>query len=136
MSVYLSSIILGILLGAVGAHVTGYIAAIAISEKYLTILSPEITNLITALITQFLGFGLLAIIAGKILGRISHRWLLTTGLCYAGYIFYLSIGTAFVYNTEISNPYIGLSYWWLWPSFFVLPVCLILSNFLTRKKLR
>lgn len=128
------SVLLGLLLGLIGAHITGYVAAIAISEELTTQLNPEITVLIIGVITQFLGFGILAIFVGMILGRLPARWLLTSSFCYLGFILYLSVGSAFVYDTDIFNPYSGITQWPLAPSFIVLPMCLFIATYCSAKR--
>jgi hypothetical protein len=127
--------VLGLLLGVAGLHLNGYVAAVAIPDAFLTVFSPDTTALIMRVMTQFISFGLLAMIVGAILGRLSSRWLFTSTVCYIAFILYLSVGAAFVYSTEISNPYSGgLSYWWLTASYLVLPICLFLGTFLAKKR--
>jgi|TARA_B110000285_G_C14712322_1_gene418363 hypothetical protein len=129
------SVVLGILLGVAGVHLSGYVAAVAIPKDLLTVFSPEISVFIFSVLTQFISFGLLAIIVGIILGRRSSRWLYTSIVCYIAFILYLSVGVALVYDTEISNPYWGgLSYWWLAASYLVLPICLFMPTFLVQKR--
>jgi hypothetical protein len=127
--------VLGLLLGVAGVHLNGYVAAVTIPEDFFTAFNPEITVFIVNVITQFISFGLLAMIVGAILGRLSSRWLFTSTVCYIAFMLYLSVGVAFVYSTEISNPYSGgLSYWWLTASYLVLPICLFMATFLAKKR--
>jgi hypothetical protein len=98
------------------------------------VFSPEISVFIVSVITQFISFGLLAIIVGLILGRLSSRWLSTSTVCYIVFLLYLFVGVELVYDTEILNPYLGsLSYWWLASSYLVLPSCLFTSTLLAKR---
>ena len=65
--------VLGLLLGIAGLHLNGYVAAVAIPDDFLTVFSPDTTALIMRVTTQFISFGLLAMIVGAILGRLSSR---------------------------------------------------------------
>jgi hypothetical protein len=125
---------LGLLLGIAGVYLNGHVAAVAIPKELLTVFSPEISVFIVSVITQFISFGLLAIIVGLILGRLSSRWLSTSTVCYIVFLLYLFVGVELVYDTEILNPYLGsLSYWWLASSYLVLPSCLFTSTLLAKR---
>ncbi len=133
--VIIYSIGLGLCLGAIGVILMGYVAAIAIPvECILWFDSNEIANAIIYFISHFLAFGTLAIATGMILGRLSEMWILTSVVCYASFLFYLSIGTSLVYKTEISNPFAGFTYFDL-PTILLLPLCLFVSTWIAAKKL-
>jgi hypothetical protein len=129
------SILLGTVLGAVGVFLMGYVAAIYIPEQYILWFGNNQLALVTInFISQFLGFGIIAIATGFVLGRLSKRWFLNSLVCYLAFLLYLSVGTALVYGGEISPPYVGFTYY-DFPSILLLPICLFLSTCLTSRKL-
>lgn len=126
---------LGISLGAIGVFIMGYVAAIAIpAELILWFGNNTLASISINFVSQFLAFGVLAIIIGIILGRLSKKWLLNSTACYIGFIFYTTIGLALIYQTQISNPYAGFTSYLYIPSIILTPLCLIGSTWLTAKK--
>lgn len=129
------SMLLGTILGATGVFLMGYVAAIYIPEEFiLWFRNNHLAHTLISFISQFLAFGIIAIVIGIILGRLSKKWFLNTLVCYLAFLIYLSVGTALVYGGEISNPFIGFS-WYEMPSVLLLPACLLFSTYLSAKKL-
>ena len=129
------SILLGTILGVVGVFLGGYVAAIYIPEEYILWFGNIRLAMTTInLISQFLAFGIIAIVIGVVLGRLSKKWFLNSLMCYLAFLLYLSVGTAFVYGGEISTPYSGFTYY-DFLSVLLLPTCLFLSTCLTSRKL-
>jgi hypothetical protein len=128
------SFLLGILLGVLGELLMGYLAAVAIPREF--ILWFENTTLALAAISfvsQFFIFGTIATAIGVALGQLSGKWLLNSLACYFGFLFYSSVGIAFVYGGEISPLYSGIYYYDV-PSILLLPTFLFLSTCITAKK--
>ena len=129
------STLLGTLLGIVGVFLMGFITAIAIPEAFFE--SIENTQLLLAainVVSQFFGFGVIAIAIGTIIGRLSKKWLLNSVVCYLAFLLYLSVGTALIYGGEISSPYVGFtSYDFL--SILLVPACLLMATLLSARKL-
>lgn len=124
---------LGVSLGSIGVLLMGYIAAIAIpAEWVLWFGNNDLAILSINFVSQLIAFGIITIVTGTVLGRISAKWLLNSALCYVGFLFYMSVGIALVYETEISNPYVGFGDLDL-PAIIFLPLCLMVSTWLTAK---
>lgn len=126
--------LIGIILGAIGVHVMGYVAAVVIPVDFLFWFENEaLASAAISFVSQFLGFGILAILLGLIVGRLSRQWLLNSVICYAAFVFYLSVGSALVYGGGITNPFAGLQSSDFF-SFLIVPVCLLLATSLASKK--
>lgn len=129
------SALLGMVLGALGVFLMGYIAAVAIPKEFFSWFeNTESALLVINSISQFLAFGVIAIITGTVIGRLSKRWFLNSFVCYMAFLLYLIIGTAIIYGGEVSNPFSGFTFHSL-PSVLLLPVCLLASSFLSARKL-
>jgi hypothetical protein len=129
------SALLGMALGALGVFLMGHIAAVAIPNEFFSWFeNTELALFIINTISQFLAFGVIAIIIGTVLGRLSKRWFLNSLVCYLAFLLYLTVGTAMVYGGEISNPFSGFTFYNL-PSLLLLPVCLLASTCLSARKL-
>jgi hypothetical protein len=67
------SILSGLILGLIGVHLMGYVAAIAIPKEYFLWFKDnlfiELGIVILGIVEQFLGFGLLALVTGYVLGK-------------------------------------------------------------------
>lgn len=127
------SILSGLILGLIGVHLMGYVAAIAIPKEYFLWfkenLLVELGMVILGIVEQFFGFGLLALITGYLLGKVTlSNWLVNSIICYFSVLLYFSVGSAFVYGGSISNPFAGVSILYLLPS-LVLPACLIAATY-------
>jgi len=128
-------ILLGTLLGAIGVFLMGYVAAIYIPEDFILWFGNNtVASIIISVVSQFAAFGILAILAGIILGRLSKKWFLNSIVCYIAFICYVSVGAAVVYGGGISSPFTSLSLHQL-PAVLLLPTCLLLSTYLSAKKL-
>ena len=91
-------VLLGTLVGAIGLVLMGYVAAIYIPENFiLWIGNNTVASIVTSIISQFIAYGILAILAGAILGQLSKRWLLNSVVCYLALIFYLSVGLSLIH---------------------------------------
>lgn len=113
----------------------GYVAAIPIPKEFILWFDDyELAHYTINFISQFLAFGTIAIGVGIVIGRLSKRWLLNSLVCYAAFLFYLSVGVALVSKTEISNPFLGLTFFDL-PTILLLPFCLLISTCVTARKL-
>ncbi|WP_057831439.1 hypothetical protein [Colwellia sp. TT2012] len=128
------SILSGLILGLIGVHLMGYVAAIAIPKEYFMWfkenLFVELGMVILGIVEQFFGFGLLALITGYVLGKVTlSNWLVNSIICYLSVLFYFSVGSAFVYGGSISNPFAGVSILYFLPS-LVLPACLIAATYI------
>lgn len=124
----------GLILGLIGVHLMGYIAAIAIPKEYFLWFEEnlfiELGFFILGLVEQFLGFGILALITGYILGKVTlSNWLAYSLICYVSVLFYFSVGSALVYGSPISNPFAGISSLYFLPS-LVLPACLLMASYM------
>jgi hypothetical protein len=129
------SALLGTAIGALGVFLMGYIAAVAIPKEFILWFgNNELALLVINTISQFLAFGVTALIAGSILGRLSKLWLLNSLVCYLAFLFYLTAGVSLVYGGEISNPFPDFTFYHL-PSLLLLPACLFASTYLSAKKL-
>ncbi|MEW6997426.1 hypothetical protein AADZ86_06965 [Colwelliaceae bacterium BS250] len=128
------SILSGLILGCIGVHLMGFVAAVAIPEEYFLWfkenLFVEMGMVLLGIVGQFFGFGILALITGYILGKVTRsNWLKNSAICYLAVLFYFSVGSAMVHGGPISNPFSGVSLLSFIPM-FVLPVCLISSTYL------
>ena len=129
------SALLGTIIGAVGVFLMGYVAAIYIPEEYILWFgNSQFAYSTINFISQFLAFGIISILTGTVLGRLSNKWFLNSLVCYLAFLFYLGVGTALVYGGEISNPFLGFTLYEL-PSVLLLPMCLLLSTCLSARKL-
>jgi hypothetical protein len=129
------SIAFGLCLGAIGMFLMSIVAAVAIPKEFvLWFDNNELAMYSINFVSQFLSFGVAAIAIGILLGRISKMWLLNSLVCYAACLFYLLRGTTLIYTTEIPNPFFGATYFDL-PTILVLPFCLLISTFVTARKL-
>lgn len=116
----------------------GYIAAIAIPEEYFLWFEEnliiELGTVILWMAEQFFAYGILALVAGYILGKVTQsNWLTTSVICYFSVLFYFSIGSTLVYGGSISNPFENVFSLYFLPS-LVLPTCLILSTYIAYKR--
>ena len=130
------SIVIGFILGIFGTMLAGYVAAIAIPHDWVSALgSGQFATIVLATATQLFSFGVLALLAGQALGRLSNRWLLNSTICYLSLLFYMTIGSALISNSKIIslNPYSGLNAFDI-PSLAILPLCLIFSTWFAAKK--
>jgi len=132
------SISSGFILGLIGVHLMGYIAAIPMPEKYFLWfkenLFVELGIGILMMVEQFLAFGLLALITGYFLGRVTlSNWLSNSIICYFSVLLYISVGSTLVYGGSISNPFAGISSI-NFLSLFVLPICLIAATYMASTK--
>ena len=129
------STVLGITLGVLGVFLMGYIAAFEIPKEFiLWFQNTEIALLVINTFSQFLAFGVIAIVIGTVLGRLSKRWFLNSLICYLAFLLYLTVGTAMVYGGEVSNPFSGFTFYSL-PSVLLLPVFLFISTYVSARKL-
>ncbi|MFT6047187.1 MAG: hypothetical protein ACI9WC_002901 [Arenicella sp.] len=128
------AIALGLFLGVTCVFFMGIVAAIVVPiELYRWLDNNQLAYYIVNFVSQLFGFGIIAISIGMLLGRLSKRWILNSLVCYAACVFYLAIGSALIYKAEISNPFSGITYFDL-PAMLVLPFCLLISTYLTAKK--
>jgi hypothetical protein len=128
------SILSGLILGFIGVHLMGYVAAIAIPKEYFLWFKEnlfiELGMIALGIIEQFFGFGILALITGYILGKVTmSNWLANSIICYFSVLLYFSVGAVLVYGGSISNPFAGISSLYLIPS-LVLPACLIVATYM------
>jgi hypothetical protein len=128
------SILSGLILGLIGVHLMGYVAAIAIPKEYFLWFKDnlfiELGIVILGIVEQFLGFGLLALVTGYVLGKVTlSNWLVNCIICYFSVLLYLSVGSALVYGGSISNPFAAASFSYLIP-LFVLPTCLMAATYM------
>ncbi len=131
----LASFLAGVFLAAIGAHLMGYVAAIHIPENWISSSGDNaLASRVISFVSQFIAYGIFALVVGAILGRFFKNWLLNSLVCYLGSIFYLTVGIAVVYKTEITSPYFLQSYQDI-PSILILPICIIFSTWFTAKKL-
>jgi hypothetical protein len=129
------SALLGVALGALGFFLLGYIAAVAIPKDFFSWFeNTELALSIINTISQFLSFGIIAMITGTVLGRLSKRWFINSLVCYLAFLLYLTLGIVMIYGGEISNPFSGFTFYNL-PSLLLLPACLLTSTFLSARKL-
>lgn len=128
------SLVLGLALGVVGVYLMGYVAAIHVPVEWvLWFENQDLASRVITFVSQLLAFGIIAIIAGLILGRASDKWVLNSMLCYLAAMAYITIGTALIYKVEISNPYAGLGYLDI-PTITLLPICLLISAWLSTRQ--
>ena len=128
------SILSGLILGLIGVHLMGYVAAIAIPKEYFLWFKEnlfiELGMVILGVVEQFFGFGILALITGYILGKVTlSNWLANSIICYISVLLYFSVGSALVYGGSISNPFAGVSSLYFLPS-LVLPACLMATTYM------
>ena len=128
------SILSGLIIGLIGVHLMGYVAAIAVPKAYFLWfkenLFAELAMVILRIVEQFMVFGLLALITGYVLGKITRsHWFVNSIICYFSVLLYFSVGSAFVYGGSISNPFAGFSMLYFLPS-LVLPACLIAATYM------
>jgi hypothetical protein len=128
------SILSGLIIGLIGVHLMGYLAAIAIPKEYFLWFEEnlfiELGIIILTITEHFLGFGILALITGYILGRLTlSNWLINSLVCYFSVLLYGTVGVAIVYGGPITNPFAGVSMLYSL-SLLVLPVCLIASTYM------
>lgn len=122
--------IAGIAIGVIGLFLVGYLSAIAIPEPiFAQFDSSAVLFTIIGVISQFLAFGLFAIMFMVILGRTSDQWLLNSLVCYLGFLFYVGILEPLIQGYAVYNPLAGISYSYNFLSFAVLPICLLLSSY-------
>ena len=127
------SILSGLILGLIGVHLMGYVAAIAIPKEYFlwfkNNLFIELGVVVLGIVEQFLGFGLLALITGYVLGKVTlSNWLVNCIVCYFSVLLYLSVGSALMYGGSISNPFAAASLSDFIP-LLVLPACLMVATY-------
>ena len=128
------SILSGLILGLIGVHLMGYVAAIAIPKEYFLWFKEnlfiELGMVILGVVEQFFGFVILALITGYILGKVTlSNWLANSIICYISVLLYFSVGSALVYGGSISNPFAGVSSLYFLPS-LVLPACLMATTYM------
>ncbi|MCH2056324.1 MAG: hypothetical protein MK214_06870 [Thalassotalea sp.] len=128
------SILSGLILGLIGVHLMGYVAAIAIPKEYFLWFKEnlfiELGIVILGIVEQFLGFGFLALITGYVLGKITlSSWLVNCIICYLSVLLYSSVGSALVYGGSISNPFAAASFSYFLP-LLVLPACLMAATYM------
>jgi hypothetical protein len=112
----------------------GYVVAIAIPKEYFLWfkgnLFVELGMIILGILEQFSGFGILALITGYILGKVTlSNWLANSIIHYFSVLLYFLVGSALVYLGSISNPFAGVSSLYLLP-LFVLPACLMAAIYM------
>jgi len=128
------SALLGTALGILGVFLMGHIAALAIPRDFfLWFDNAELALSIINTISQFLAFGIIAIIIGTVLGRLSKRWFPNSVVCYSAFLLYLILGTALIDGGEIFNPFSGFTFYNL-PSVLLLPACLMASTCLSARR--
>jgi hypothetical protein len=129
------SALLGSALGSLGVFLMGSIAAVAIPKEFFSWFgNVDLALFVISTISQFLAFGVIGIMIGTILGRLSKRWFLNSLVCYLAFLLYLTVGTAMIYGGDVTNPFSGLTFHNL-PSILLLPACLLASTFLSARKL-
>lgn len=131
------SILSGLILGLIGVHLTGYVAAIAIPEEYFLWfeenLFVELGLVILAIVEQFFGFGILALITGYVLGKITlSNWVANSVVCYFSVLIYFSVGSAMVYGGSVTNPFEGFAALHFFPT-LVLPICLMTAAYIASR---
>lgn len=85
-------------------------------------------------IEQFFAFGILALIAGYFLGKVTRStWLTNSIICYLSVLLYVSVGHALIYDTSITNPFAGVSSLYFIPM-LVLPFGLLISTYVASTK--
>ena len=130
----LTSLLIGMIYGAIGIYIMGYVAAIAIPKEFYELLGSKLGYVTLGIVNQFIAFGLVAILTGYILGRISYsHWLLSALTCFAGIHIYGSIVIAYIYDIEIIWPYSQMTLL-LFPESLVMPTCLFLSTYMTSRR--
>ena len=130
----LSSLLIGVIYGAICIYIMGYVAAIAIPKEFFELLGSKLGYVTIGIINQFLAFGILAILTGYALGKMSSsRWLVSALSCFIGIQIYGSIGIAYIYDIDIIWPYSQMTLL-LVPESLVMPICLFLSTYLTFKR--
>ncbi len=125
------AVIFGFIIALMGEFSIGILAVIAVPEAYFhwtkEVLFKGSGLLILDFIQQFMGYGLLGIFAGIILGNITPlKWLITSTVCYLTVIVYFT-----VQMRTIPLPYwsSNTAPWWLSLSAVVLPVCIIMASY-------
>ena len=92
---------LGLAVGATGAIIVGYLAAIAIPAEFFIWFDElgllGLARFIIAFLMQLLSFGILAALIGQVLGRTNH-WLSNSLISYLSMISYIAI-------VDASNPF-------------------------------
>jgi len=128
----LYSIIIGLTLTHIGVIIMGYLAAIAVPKEFFFGFSNPKSGLVFLdVVTHFLAFGLLAVTAGFVIGKISHQHCLRDILaCYASVLIYFSIGVSIIYDVSIMMPYQMAAYSYYIPP-FIIPICLICGTHLS-----
>jgi hypothetical protein len=99
----------GLLAGAMGVEITGYLAAITVPEEYFVWfqenLNTHIGFVLLYTVQNILGFGLLLLAAGYLVTRRLLLSPLVAALCLlTGFWLYSTIGVALVYGGPVSNP--------------------------------
>jgi len=113
----------GILIGSLGEHSLGYLAAIAVPKSYFEYFSELwIALFIINILQQFIGIGVLGILVGLILGKnFPSTWLVNSIACYLGVQLYFFVRSN---HNVLEQP------WWTIVPLMVLPLCIFLSNYI------
>lgn len=133
-----SPIFSGLMLGLIGEYLMGFASAIAIPTEYFLWFKENIFAdlglIILSIAQNFMVFGLLALITGYLLSKLTPtHWLTNSIICYLSVLLYFSVGSALVYGGAISNPFAGLSNLYFLPT-LVLPACLLASTYMASTK--
>ena len=124
--------ILGVAIGFIGGYITGFLAAIAIPIEFVQWFTDNIfrgANLIVQdIVIQFIGFGILGIISGIILGRLNpSKWLLSSVICYLAFWLYFA-SLEYISGYSASYSMSGVP-WWLFVHILVFPICVTMSAY-------
>jgi len=133
------SIVLGVLVGVIGTNIMGVVAAIAIPKGYFNwfqeYLNFQSGYFVLSVVEQFLGFGIIAAIAGYIIGKTSPKnWLMYSGIGYATATLYMIVGNVFIYDVPVINPVVSLSNLNYAIHFIVLSLCFFSVAYVSAKK--
>ena len=133
------SILIGILVGVIGTFIAGFVLAVAIPRAYFTWfqehLSFGVGFFILNVVEQVLSFGIIAAVAGYIIGRISlQKWPIYSGVGYISAALYIIVGNALIYNVPVLNPFVILGNLDYAVHIIMLPACFFLFAFLAVKR--
>lgn len=121
--VIITAALSGILIGIIGEYSFGYLIAIPVPKSYFEYFTDlSVSLFILNIFTQFIGVGIIGVIVGLVLSKISSStWLVNSIACYSGVQLYFFARSS---HNVFEQP------WWSLVPLMVLPLCILISNYI------